>query len=213
MPKLREVSRFRMKPTKTLVPSLNRMAGARRYVRNWALARKREHDKEFSKTLARSALSSEWTALKTRPETAWLNEADSQGLQQVLKDLDRACVNYFEKRSRFPRFTARKSERARFRIPQQLKVVDGKVVIPKIGGVHIDQSQPVTETTRSATFRREADGKWYVSLTAEFEMPDVWLPTPDLAKVGRGASNAHGRAGRESKRSGSQCKTLLWGCW
>src|SRR5262249_47723257 len=35
----------------------------------------------------------------------------------------------------------------------------------------------------SATFRRDAQGHWYVSLVVEFEMPDVALPAPDPAKV------------------------------
>jgi putative transposase len=60
-------------------------------------------------------------------------------------------------------------------------LVDGSVIIPKIGGVRIRQSQPVEEPTKSATFRRAPDGKWYVSLTVEFGMPDVPIPMPDPA--------------------------------
>jgi putative transposase len=183
MAKLCKVYRFRMKPTKAQAHALNRMAGARRWVWNWGLARKREHHKEFAKTLTYNALAAELTALKTKPETAWLKEADSQALQQTLKDLDRSFVNFFGKRARFPKFKNRKRDRARFRIPQRVKVVGGKVVIPKIGPVRIYQSQSVDEPTRSATFRRSADGKWFVSLTAEFEMPDVALPAPDPAKI------------------------------
>ncbi|WP_406695627.1 transposase [Singulisphaera sp. Ch08] len=180
MAKHRKVYRFRMKPTKAQAHTLNRMAGARRWVWNWALSRRKEHYREFGKTLPMSALSSELTALKTRPETAWLKDADSQALQQVLKDLYQAYDNHFNPRmkAKFPRFKNRKRDRARFRIPQRVKVVDGKVVIPKIGPVRIYQSQPVDEPTKSATFRRSIDGKWYVSLTAEFEMPDVPLSPP-----------------------------------
>ena len=39
------------------------------------------------------------------------------------------------------------------------------------------------EKTKSATFRRSADGKWYVTLTVEFEMPDIPLPAPDPTTV------------------------------
>lgn len=185
MAKHRKVYKFRMKPTKSQAHALSRMAGARRWVWNWALARRREHYQEFGKTLAMGVLSSELTALKSRPETAWLKEADSQALQQVLKDLYRAYDNRFNPKMQagFPRFKSKKRDKARFRIPQRVKVVDGKVVIPKIGPVRIYWSQPVGEPTKSATFRRSADGKWYVSLTAEFEMPDVALPEPDPAKV------------------------------
>ena len=82
-------------------------------------------------------------------------------------------------KARLPRFKSRKRDKARFRIPQRVKLVEGSVVIPKIGTVRIRQSQEVGETTRSATFRRAADGKWYVSLTVEFDVPDVAIPMPD----------------------------------
>ncbi len=123
------------------------------------------------------------TALKEKPETAWLKEADSQALQQVLKDLHRAFTNFFEKRARYPRFKSRKRDPLRFRIPQRVKIADEKVYIPKVGQVRIRQSQPVEEKTKSATFRRSADGKWYVTLTVEFEMPDIPLPSPDPLSV------------------------------
>lgn len=180
MAKLRKVYRFRMKPTKAQAHALNRMAGARRWVWNWALARRREHYALTGKTLRMSALSSELTALKTKPETAWLKETDSQALQQVLKDLYQAYDNHFnpKMKARLPRFKTKKRDKARFRTPQYAKVVGGKVYVPKIGWVRIWQSQDVTETTKSATFRRSADGKWYVSLTAELERPDVTIPMP-----------------------------------
>jgi putative transposase len=57
------------------------------------------------------------------------------------------------------------------------------VFVPKIGWVRIRQSRDVEEATKGATFRREADGHWYVSLTAEFEMPDIAIPAPDPEKT------------------------------
>lgn len=105
-----------MEPTAEQGQTLNRMAGARRWVWNWGLNRRREHYKLFGKTLSYTALCSELAALKTRLETAWLKEADSQALQQVFKDLCQAFVNFFEKRARFPRFKSRKRDQARFRV-------------------------------------------------------------------------------------------------
>lgn len=179
----RKVYRFRMRPTPVQGQALNRMAGARRWVWNWGLNRRREYYKEFGKTLTYAALAGELTAIKSRPETAWLKEVDSQALQQALMDLSRAFVNFFEKRAKFPRFKARKRDQARFRIPQRVKVIDGAVIVPKLGAVRIFRSQPVEEQTKSATFKRDARGHWFVSLTAEFEMPDMALPPPDPAQV------------------------------
>jgi putative transposase len=191
--KHRKVYRFRMKPTQEQGHALNRMAGARRWVWNWALRRWKDHYAATGKSIPMAQLSAELTALKQQPETAWLQEANAQALQQVLEDLRRAFVNFFEIRARYPKFKSRKMDRARFRIPQGVKIKDGKISIPtisntkigdtKIGDVRIFQSQDVEETTKSATFKRAADGKWYVSLVVEFEMPDCPIPMPDPAKT------------------------------
>ena len=82
-----------------------------------------------------------------------------------------------------PRFKGKKRDPLRFRIPQRVTVKDGKVYVPKIGWVRIRQSQPIEGITKSATFRRDACGHWYVTLVVELEMPDVTLPAPDPAKV------------------------------
>ena len=177
------VYRFRMRPTRSQEQSLNRLAGARRWVWNWALARWKGTYAATGKSITLKQLSAELTALKEQPETAWLKEADSQSLQQVLKDLHRAFTNFFEKSDCYPRFKSKKRDPARFRIPQRVKIADGKVYVPKVGQVRIRQSRPVEEKTKSATFRRSADGKWYVTLTVEFDMPDIPLPAPDPAKV------------------------------
>ena len=160
-----------------------RLAGARRFVWNWALERRRTHYAEHGETIPAATLSAELTVLKNRPETAWLKEADSQALQQTLKDLDRAFRNFFERRARFPRFKSRKRDMPRFRIPQRVKAAEGKVYVPKVGKIRIRQSMPVDLPTKGATFKRDAVGRWFVTLTAEFEMPDVALPEADPAKV------------------------------
>jgi putative transposase len=131
------------------------------------------------KSISLKQLSAGLTALKQQPETAWLKEADSQSLQQTLKDLHRAFTNYFEKRARYPRFKSRKRDPLRFRIPQRVKIDGPHVIIPKVGKVRIFKSMNVDLPTKSASFKRDALGRWYVTLTAEFEMPDVPLLAPE----------------------------------
>jgi transposase len=106
-------------------------------------------------------LSARLTVLKNEPETAWLRQLDSQLLQQVLADLYRAFSNYFERRACYPRLTSRKRDRARFRIPQRVRVVGHVVQIPKVGRVRLRLSRPVQGQTKSATFTQDATGHWY----------------------------------------------------
>lgn len=152
---------------------------------NWGLARRNEHFKATGETLPLATLMAELTVLKRQPETAWLKEVDSQALQQVLKDLYQAFANFFNPntKARFPRFKSKKRDESRFRIPQRVKVAEGKVYVPKIGWIRVRQSQDVDLPTKSATFKRDSNGHWFVTLVAAFEMPDVALPPPDPSLV------------------------------
>jgi putative transposase len=161
---------------------LRQFAGVRRFIWNWALEQRRDYYQQTGKTLPASELSARLTALKDEPETAWLREMDSQLLQQALADLGRAFVNFFERRARYPRFKSRKRDQARFRIPQRVRVVGGRVQVPKIGRLRLRLSQPVEGPTKSATFKKDACGHWHVSLVAETQMPVVPLPFPDPAQ-------------------------------
>jgi putative transposase len=175
---VRRAFRFRLEPTATQAQMFAQFAGARRWVWNWALAEMQRHYKETGQTLPASVLSARLTALKDEPETAWLKEMDSQALQQALADLRQAFVNFFQRRARYPRFKSRKRDRARFRLPQRVKVVAHRVVVPKIGAVRLRLSQPVVGTTKSATFKQDACGRWHVTLVAEHEVPAPALPRP-----------------------------------
>jgi len=119
--KLRKVYRFEIRPTKAQEIVLYRMAGVRRFVYNWALDRRKSYYAQHGAGIPAKQLSSELTALKKVPDTLWLKEADSQMLQQALRDVDRAFDAFFKKRSRFPRFRSKKAGHFAFRIPQLLK--------------------------------------------------------------------------------------------
>jgi transposase len=82
--------RYRIEPTATQEAELRRFAGARRWIWNWALARKKAHYQATTQTLRTRDLEAELVVLKRQPETAWLADIDSQLLQQVVHDLDQA---------------------------------------------------------------------------------------------------------------------------
>ncbi len=182
----RKVYRFQVSPTPAQAEQFYSMAGAKRYVFNWALARRKDHYAcppgyvAHGERLSAKVLSADLTALKKQPDTEWLKAVDSQLLQQALKDVDRAFQNFFDKRSRFPCFKSKRRETPSFRIPQRVKVESGKVYVPKVGWVKVRQSQLVDCPTKSATFKRDATGRWYVTLTAEFEIPASQGTLPDV---------------------------------
>jgi putative transposase len=154
----RKVYKFRMRANKTQEERLYQLSGARRFIWNWGLSARKTHYATNGTGMSSSDLSKQLTALKQQPETKWLKEADSQLLQQALKDSDTAFKNFFLKGARFPRFKSHKTDEPRFRIPQRVKIKNGQVYVPKVGWIRIFQSQTVDCPTKSATFKRDACG-------------------------------------------------------
>ena len=178
----RKAYRFRLEPTCEQRDALARSAGARRFIYNWALARRREYYKAYGVGIPLKQLSQELTQLKTHPQTSWLKDVDSQLLQQALADLTRAYAAFFARRARPPHFKSRKTDRARFRVPQRVRIEAGRLYCPKVGWIRLRQSQEIGpgERLKSATFKRSATGHWDVTLVAEFELPNMSPPPISL---------------------------------
>jgi putative transposase len=159
-----------MEPTVLQSDELLRMAGTARFIWNWALNRSQQFYKENKKGISQSQLSNELTALKS--SLKWLYDFDSQSLQQVLKNLKRAYQNHFNPNMHagFPKFKTKKNTKQSFRIPQRVVLKDGAVYVPKLGWVVVRQSQDIEGETKSATFKRTATGKWFVTLVSEFSI-------------------------------------------
>jgi putative transposase len=177
--------RYRLDPTAEQVKLLNQFAGARRFVWNWALNRKRDHYRETGKTLSYNDLAAELTRLKQQPATSWLREMHAQSLQQALRDLDSAYQHFFRRmrngdtKKGFPKFKSKKSDTPRFRMPQGVRLDGSFFSVPKIGMIKTIVHRPLEGITKSATFKREACGHWYISLVTEQQI----APKVDRAVV------------------------------
>ena len=175
--------RYRLEPTAEQECLLMQFAGARRWIWNWALSRKREHFRHTGKTLSYNQLASELTLLKQQPATAWLRAIDSQSLQQALRDLENAFQQFFRRlrkgqaKAGFPTFKSRKTDPPRFRIPQRVRLEGSQVVVPKLGLIKVVLHRALQGVIKSATFKREACGHWFVSLVTEQQLaPKVARP-------------------------------------
>ena len=106
--------KYRLMPTAAQEMAFRQFAGCRRFVWNWALARKQETYKATGKSLNYNALAGELVDLKHQPDTTFLKECHSQILQHVLMDVERAFKHFFERRAKFPRFKSKKRTPTRF---------------------------------------------------------------------------------------------------
>ena len=110
------------------------------------------------------------TQLKAENEYQWLNEVDSNSLQQTLRDLNRAYVNFFKKLANYPKFKSKKDHEQKYRtqmISENIKVLGNRIQLPKLGGVKAKLSREVIGSIKNATITRTATGKYFVTLGVE----------------------------------------------
>ena len=103
---------------------------------------------------------------------------NAQSLQQAIRDLDKAFGAFFAKRAKFPRFKSKRRDLPTFRLPAEVRVEGERLYVPKVGLVRLILHRPVEGVVKSATFKQDAIGAWYVSLVVHFELPDVAPPLP-----------------------------------
>ncbi len=103
-------------------------------------------------------------------ELPWLKESHSQILQQSLKNLERAYVNFFQKRAAFPRFKKRGIGDS-FRFPQGVKLEqsNSRIFLPKLGWMRYRNSREVLGEVKNTTVSLSG-GKWFVSIQTEREI-------------------------------------------
>ena len=179
--------RYRILPNAEQRQTLARTFGSARWVWNNALATKSEAFRERAEKISYAETDKRLTALKKEEATAWLSEVSSVPLQQALRHLDKAYTAFFQGRSRFPRFKAKRHQQSvtytqrGFSLrdsgtPGQPLVTLAKTKTP----LRIRWSRPLPSTPSSVTVIQEPDGRYYVSFVVTVE------PTP-LPKTKREA--------------------------
>ncbi|EQD30243.1 transposase, IS605 OrfB family [mine drainage metagenome] len=158
--------RYELDSTRHEEECLRRHAGAARFAYNWALDRCRRSGEVISAT----QLHRDWNEWK-RTGAPWWEEISKCAPQEAFRNLASAWSRHRRGLARPPHFH-RRGVRDSFRLTGSIRVVDGRVQLPRIGEVRTKEStRKFHGRILSATIRREAD-RWFVSLAVERERPD-----------------------------------------
>jgi len=105
--------KIRLSPNKTQEKQLYKSANIARFVYNWTLNRQIENYKLGNKFVSDNDLRKEITQLK-KTELSFLNEVSSNIAKQAAKDCCNAYKNFFNKKSKFPKFKSKKKSKLSF---------------------------------------------------------------------------------------------------
>ena len=140
--------------------------GCCRFLFNWGLAQKTQAWQESKKRLSRYDLDKQLPKLKKQPETEWLSEVNSQALQQSLVQLELAFDKFFKEKKGYPRFKSKHGPQ-NFSCPQNVKVSETSISLPKIGAVRAVISRLFEGQIKTVTVSRTATGQYFASVLVE----------------------------------------------
>ena len=162
---------FELMPNGQQQRNMRRFAGACRFVFNKSLAwQKEQYASDPTIRFSYTVLANLLPLWKQDPNLAWLKESPSQTLQQTLKDLERAYINFFSQRAGFPRFK-KKGQSDSYRYPQGCKLDqrNSRIFLPKLGWMRYRNSRDVLGEVKNVTVTHSC-AKWFVSIQTEREV-------------------------------------------
>ena len=157
--------KYRLYPTEPQKELIAKHIGSSRFVYNLALETKNTAYLGSKHNFSPFDLIKQLPELKK--ECEWLKEVNSQSLQQSIQNMDIAFKKFF-KGAGFPKFKSKHRGKQSFAVPQNVKVENNLLIIPKFKeGIDIVLHRPIKGTVKSATVSRTPTGKYFVSILVD----------------------------------------------
>jgi putative transposase len=146
-------------------------AGCARFAYNWGLARVKDQTTKPNAMV----LHKELNALKPT-DFPWMYEVSKCAMQEALRDLQRAFVNFFEGRAKFPTFKSKNDGIGSFRLTGTVKVEGNRIQLPRLGWLRLKERGYIPQDAHilSATVSERA-GRWFVSVLVKEEVEQAPL--------------------------------------
>ncbi|MFK0733604.1 MAG: RNA-guided endonuclease InsQ/TnpB family protein [Gloeotrichia echinulata GP01] len=162
------VVKVRLYPDAQQQQSLAQAFGCCRWLWNYCLNLMNQTYKQTGKGLSGYAVKKIIPQLKKEYE--WLTLTYSQCLQQVCLNLGVAFNNFFsarrcanEKRAKYPRFKSKHGKQS-IQYPQNVKVADNYLSLPKIGDVSAIIHRPIEGKVKTVTISKNCSNQYFAAI-------------------------------------------------
>ena len=163
--------KYRFYPTSAQRLELAQTFGCTRFVYNWALALRTNSYYQDNVSLSYTDTSNALTKLKKDSEKPWLKQVSAVPLQQGLRHLNTAFINFFAGRNKYPRFKKKNGRQSAHYAPNAFKWVDGKLTLAKMSQpLKIRWSRYFTGEPKSVTISKDPSNRYFVSFLVEEEL-------------------------------------------
>ncbi len=173
--------KYRFYPTSAQRLELGQTFGCARFVYNWALALRTNSYYQDHVSLSYTDTSNALTKLKKDPEKMWLKAVSSVPLQQGLRHLNTAFKNFFQGKTKYPRFKKKAQRQSAHYAPNAFKWVDGQLTLAKMSQpLKIRWSRYFTGEPKSVTISKDPSNRYFVSFLVESELEQWKSATEEI---------------------------------
>ena len=184
--KAKRAYKYRFYPTPEQKRQLAQTFGCVRFVYNWGLLLRKTAYQERGEKLNYNKLAALLPDLKkTHP---WLAESSSVPVQQALRHLDRAFVNFFEGQARYPTFKKKQNSQAATYASNAFKWDATSLTLAKMDApLDIRWSRPLPDgcTPSTVTVSKDCAGRYFLSILVEEEIAPLPM-TPRMVGLDLG---------------------------
>ena len=182
---------FRLYPNQEQTILIAKTIGCSRFVFNHFLDLWNTTYAETGKGLSYNACSAMLPKMKKEDETGWLKEVDSIALQSSLQHLADSFARFFRNQNDKPNFKSKNNPVQSYttkNVNNSIEVKEKHVKLPKLGLVTFAKSRQPKGRILSATIRKNASGKFFVSLLCEEEIYE-WPKTESVIGIDLGITD------------------------
>ena len=168
--------KYRVYPTNEQKRVLARTFGCARFVYNWALRRKTDAFYQEQRRLSYKDLSEALTLLKQQAAYCWLSEVSSVPLQQALRHLEKAFLNFFEGRAKYPTFKKKRNRQSATYTSNAFKWDGTSLILAKMTEpLAIAWSRPLPDGAipSSVTVTKDCADRYFVSILVEEDIKQL----------------------------------------
>jgi putative transposase len=168
--------KYRVYPTDEQKHILARTFGCARFVYNWALRQKTDAFYQENKRLYYKDLSEALTCLKQQTDYSWLSEVSSVPLQQALRHLEKAFLNFFEGRAKYPTFKKKRHRQSATYTSNAFKWDGTQLTLAKMmKPLDIRWSRPLPDGAipSSVTVTKDCVDRYFVSILVEEDIKQL----------------------------------------
>jgi putative transposase len=166
--KTKRAYKYRFYPTEEQKIILAQTFGCVRFVYNWGLSTRKTLYFQQGQSLSYNDLAALLPDLKK--QYPWLADVSSVPLQQSLRHLDRAFVNFFEGRAQYPTFKKKQNDQSASYASNAFKW-DGKALtLAKMNeplDIHWHRPLPKGSKPSSVTISKDGANRYFVSILVE----------------------------------------------